>query len=169
MMNEKFSIPAAGGIIRKIENNQEFILLQDRVKPDYKSTSGIIEIPAGKIREFENIFSCLKREVFEETGLAIDKIEGEDTAEVIKIKDYEVLSYTPFSSCQNLKGSYPIMVQVFICTVKHNEISIEESSESQNIRWIPVDKLRILLKEHPEQFFPMHIGTLRKYCDKVEL
>ena len=163
-MNEKFSIPAVGGIIQKRENGKDYILIQDRVKPNYNSASGIIEIPAGKIREFENIFSCLRREIFEETGLSIEHIEGEESSEILLINGYEVLSYKPYSCCQNLMGDYPIMVQVFLCTVKENEISLKGSNESQNIRWANVEELKMLLIESPELFFPMHISTLRRYC-----
>ncbi len=163
-MSEKFAIPGVGGIIRKIEQGEEFILIQDRVKSDYKSNLGIIEIPAGKIREFENIYSCLKREIFEETGLTVESIEDEDSSEIIKINDYEVLSYIPFSSCQNISGDYPIMVQVFLCTVLHEELTMTESNESKNIRWINKKELKEMLEENPEYFFPMHINTLKKYC-----
>ncbi len=40
----------------------------------------MIEIPAGEIREFENIYDCLRREIHEETGLEVTYIEGEDEA-----------------------------------------------------------------------------------------
>ena len=164
-MKESFAIPGVGGIIRKFNNGLEYILIQDRVKFNYKFESGIIEIPAGKIREFENIYSCLRREVLEETGLHILTIEGEDVSETILINDYEVLSYTPFSSCQNLSGSYPIMVQVFLCTVKDEGLITKESNESKNIRWIEKTELKKLLEMQPESFFPMHITTLKKYCN----
>lgn len=38
----------------------------------------MLEIFVGKIREYENIFEVLKREVKEEIGLIIIKILGED-------------------------------------------------------------------------------------------
>lgn len=163
-MEEKFAIPGVGGIIRKQIESEEFILVQDRFKEEYKDSEAILEIPAGKIREYENIYTCLKREVFEETGLVVQSIEGEKDSVILKANNYEVLSYTPFSSCQNLSGHYPIMVQVFLCSVKDEELKIRESNESKNIRWISKSDLRTLLNE-PHNFFPMHISTLKKYCD----
>ena len=63
---ELFSKPGVGGIIEKNISGIDYILIQDRYKDDAKSESGLIEIPAGKIREFENIFDCLRREIWEE-------------------------------------------------------------------------------------------------------
>ncbi len=164
-MVEKFAIPGVGGIIRKYNNNsQEYILVQDRVKPNYENMKGIIEIPAGKIREFENIYSCLRREIYEETGLSVEEIDGEDLSEIIKINNYEVLSYEPYSSSQNISGDYPILVQVFLCTVNDGKDPIKESDESKNIRWITKEELKRLLLEEIDSFFPMHISTLKKYC-----
>ena len=75
---EKFAIPCVSAIIEKIVNNEKYILIQTRQKEDGAETNGMLEIPAGKIREYENVFVALRREVKEETGLTITKILGED-------------------------------------------------------------------------------------------
>ena len=54
-MNEIFVKPAVGAIITKQTDNNEFILVQDRKKNSADGTDGLLEIPAGKIREYENI------------------------------------------------------------------------------------------------------------------
>lgn len=58
---ELFCKPGAGGIIEKNINGIDYILVQDRYKEDAKSEMALIEITAGKIRELENIFDCLRR------------------------------------------------------------------------------------------------------------
>ena len=58
---EQFSIPGAGAIIVKVRDGIEHILLQDRDKADAPNEAGLLEIPAGKIRAFENIFDTLRR------------------------------------------------------------------------------------------------------------
>ena len=93
MREEKFSIPGVGGIIERKIDEIDHILVQSRCKDDALSEYGLIEIPAGKIREFENIYDCLRREVFEETGLIVDYILDEDESKVFKTQDYEVLNY----------------------------------------------------------------------------
>ncbi len=56
---EKFAIPCVAAIIEKIVNNEKYILMQTRQKEDGTETNGMLEIPAGKIREYENIFELI--------------------------------------------------------------------------------------------------------------
>ena len=52
---ERFAIPGAGGLIRSRHGGDEWILVQERDKPGAPSETGLLEIPAGKVRAFENI------------------------------------------------------------------------------------------------------------------
>lgn len=160
---EAFSKPGAGGIIEKTVNGIDYILIQERFKDDAKAEEGLIEIPAGKIREFENIYECLKREIWEETGLEVIEIEGEKDAIIFEANGYKVLNYTPFSCSQNIEGTYPIMVQIFICKVKGDVL--ESTNETKNVRWISLKDLKELLNKEEECFYPMHVTTLHKYIN----
>lgn len=165
MDEEKFAIPGAGGIITRIINNEEYILLQERVKKGAENEYGLLEIPAGKIRAYENIYDCLRREIYEETGYEVDRIEGENESKIIEINGYKVLSYKPFANAQNIMGYYPIMVQVFICSVKNDDKIHKESNESKNIRWERVSKIREMIKNR-DRFYPMQIAALEEYLFK---
>jgi 8-oxo-dGTP pyrophosphatase MutT (NUDIX family) len=165
--DERFAIPGVGGIIIKCADGKPHILIQERHKKDARSESGLIEIPAGKIRQFENIYDCLRREVWEETGLCLSSIEGEDEAELMEVNGYRVLSYHPFASSQNLEGSYPIMVQVFICHVRDDAELIDESNESKNLRWVDFSELGNMLEDR-KSFYPMHIATLVRFLKREE-
>ena len=112
---EKFAIPCVAAIIEKIINNEKYILIQTRQKENRAETNGMLELPAGKIREYENIFEALRREVKEETGLSITKILGEDNQISNFIKGNEVISYTPYCITQNLSGAYSIILNTFLC------------------------------------------------------
>ena len=158
---ESFAIPGAGAIIEKKINSKDYILVQDRWKDNAPMEKGLIEIPAGKIRAFENIFDCLRREVKEETGLDVIEIEGEAESQVCEINGYKVLNYNPFSSSQNINDHYPIMVQIFICKVSGKIIKM--TNETRNIRWISLEELGIALKKCVNSFYPMHVDTLKKY------
>ncbi len=160
-MNEKFAIPAVGAIIERTENREDYILIQDRLKPS-KEGWGYVEIPAGKVREFEDVYSCLRREVWEETSLKINYVEGEENSKVISYDNYEVLSYEPFTCAQNICGDYPVIVQIFICHADEGEMA--ESIESKNIRWILVEELEELI-EDKEFFYPIHRETIKRYID----
>jgi len=167
MQNEKFSIPGAGALIERTVANERYILVQERFKDGAEHENGLLEIPAGKIRANESIYECLRREIFEETGYRTKRIVGEDTSEIVHSNGYSVLSYEPFSSAQNVADGYPIMVQVFLCEIEDDQESHDGSDESRNIRWMKVDDVRKLLSNY-SLFYPMHIGTLKKYCDKIE-
>lgn len=164
-IKETFSIPGAGGIIVKKINCQEHILLQMRYKPNAVEENGLLEIPAGKIRAFESIFDTLKREIKEETGLVVTEILGENLSSIYKGNNYKVINFTPFSCSQNLEGSYPIMVFVFICHVEGNLLPY--SDEAKNYKWTSIEEVRDLLEKSPESFYPMHVDTLKKYVSMM--
>lgn len=153
--------PGVAGIIEKVIDGSEYILIQQRFKKDTPLENGLIEIPAGKIREFENIFDCLRREIKEETGLDVTEIEGEKDSVFYENNGYRVLSYVPFTSAQNVFGDYPIMVQTFICRVK-GEV-LQSSDETQNIKWLSLKELKELLRKDESKFYPMHVLTLKKF------
>lgn len=69
MPYEVFAKPCVGAIIEKNIGGIPHILLQTRQKSDGDKTNGKLEIPAGKIREYESVLDALRREVREETGL----------------------------------------------------------------------------------------------------
>lgn len=158
---ERFSIPGVGGLIIKDIGNIEHILLQTRCKSDAPDEDGLLEIPAGKIRAFENIFDTLKREIKEETGLDVVEILGEDRLSVYEGNNYKVINFMPFSCSQNIEGTYPIMVFVFICRVTGDLLPF--SDESKDYRWTPISEINEILTNRPEVIYPMHIDTLKKY------
>ena len=157
---EVFAKPGVGGIIIRNIDGVDYILIQERCKEGGGAENGLIEIPAGKIREFENIFDCLKREIWEETGLKVIEIEGESDAVTIEANGYKVLNYTPFACAQNLEGIYPIMVQTFICKVEGE--ALERTNETKNIRWISLKELKDMLDNKENEFYPMHVVALKK-------
>ena len=148
---EKFAIPCVAAIIEKIVNNEKYILIQTRQKEDGAETNGMLEIPAGKIREYENIFRALRREVKEETGLTITKILGEDRQIPNLIGGNEVISYTPYCVTQNLSGAYSIILNTFLCEAEGELLT--ETNESQNIHWMKIEELKKFLKIILKKYF----------------
>lgn len=117
-----------------------------------------------KIREYENIFDCLRREVWEETGLELIEIQGEKETMTCECNGYMVVSFNPFYSSQNMSGGYSIVVQTFICKAK-GEL-LKQSDESVNIRWISVQDLEMLLEKDESKFYPMNINALKNMLKK---
>lgn len=138
--------------------------MQERQKENGGTENGMIEIPAGKIREYENIFDALRREVWEETGLHITEIAGEKDTVVTAVNGYKVISYSPFCCTQNLSGGYSLILQTFICHAEGTLLA--KTNETVNMRWVTRQKCREMLLNSADSLFPMHINALKKYLGK---
>lgn len=160
---EKFAKPAVGAIIEKKIDGEKFILVQERRKENGGKENGMLEIPAGKIREYENIFEALRREVKEETGLIITRIDGEESSTQSNVNGNQVISFQPYCVTQNLSGAYSLILNTFICEA--DGVLAESTDETQNIRWEKADLIRDILKANPESFFLMHVNALKKYFE----
>jgi len=160
-MEERFAKPCVGAIIEKEIRHEKHILIQTRRKEDGGKTNGMLEIPAGKIREYEEIFSALRREVKEETGLTITKIEGENRAVFSETNGITTASFTPYCVTQNLSGAYSIILHTFLCEAEGELLS--STNETENIHWMKICDAKRLVEKEPEKIFFMHINALRKY------
>lgn len=160
-MKETFAIPAVGAIIVKRTEDQEFILVQNRKKNNGDGMDGLLEIPAGKIREYENIFDALRREVWEETGLQLTTIQGEDAGKFLDVDGNQTIIFSPYCVTQNLSGAYSIILSTFLCEAE-GEL-LERTDETENIRWMSREELKEIVEHSPESIFLMHVHALRKY------
>lgn len=160
-MTETFAIPCVGAIISREIDGQRHILIQERRKESGGIENGLLELAAGKVREYENVFDALRREVHEETGLRVTRILSEDQRTVRTVNGYEVMSFTPFCTTQNLSGGYSIILHTFVCEAAG--ILLEGTTETANIRWISTDDCRAILRQRPTKFYPLHLNALAKY------
>ena len=161
MSYEVFAKPCVGAIVEKNIGGVPHILLQTRQKPGGDETNGKLEIPAGKIREYESVWDALRREVREETGLRITEISGEETVLPMHSCGAETIAVEPFCVTQNLSGAYSILLLTFVCRAEGELLARTE--ETEDIRWVPVAAVEQLVREEPERFFFMHLQGLRKY------
>lgn len=160
-MEEMFAIPAVGAIIVKKVGDDEFILVQNRKKNNGDGMDGLLEIPAGKIREYENIFEALRREVWEETGLHLTTVQGEDASYLLDVAGNRTIIFSPYCVTQNLSGAYSIILSTFLCEAEGD--LLEQTNETENIRWMKRDTLKEIVHNSPESIFLMHVHALRKY------
>lgn len=160
---EVFAKPCAGAIIGKIIDGEKHILLQTRHKSGGGDTNGKLEIPAGKIREYEDVFSTIRREVLEETGLTVTKIYGEVFSTVTAVGNVKTVSFEPFCITQNFSGAYSIILNTFICEAEGEPLS--STDETQNIGWVNISEVRRIVENEPDRVFFMHINALKKYLN----
>src|SRR5574341_2340059 len=70
------NVPIVSAIIEREHNRKKKILVQTRWKPDRDPLySGTLEIPAGGMQVYENVYDAVKREVLEETGLRVTRFD----------------------------------------------------------------------------------------------
>ena len=165
MEREVFAKPCVGAIIEKSVAGDKYILIQTRQKEDGGLTNGMLEIPAGKIREYEDIFTALRREVKEETGLRVTRIDGEELSVYTKIGEVTTVSFTPYCITQNLSGAYSIILHTFL--VEAEGSILEKTNETENIHWMKIADLKKLIEDSPEDIFFMHINALKKYLTQL--
>jgi len=160
-LEERFSIPCVGAIIERTVSGERCVLVQTRRKPGGGDTNSKLEIVGGKIREYEDVFAALRREVYEETGLQVTMIRGEEGKTLDFSAGAAFQSFEPFCVTQNMSGAYSIILMTFLCEAEGEPLS--ETDEAENIRWMPVHELRESVEKHPEDWFFMHLNELRKY------
>ena len=161
MSLESFCIHGVSAIIQRIIEGEKYILIQERQKGFDSPETGLIEVPCGKVKSGESVFDCIRSKVLIETGLSITKIYGEENFEVIKFKDYNVLSYIPFFSSQNTGDNYPLAMDTFICEA--DGLALLESFDAKNIRWVTLNELKNMLIDSQDSFYPMIIEPLKHY------
>lgn len=161
MKNEIFAKPCVGAIIEKTIDGEKYILVQTRQKADGGETNGKLELPAGKIREYEDIFSALRREVREETGLRVTQIYGEESVRSTASGDVTTISFSPYCITQNLSGAYSIILFTFVCEAESELLPCTD--ETADIHWMKRTSLEQLVREAPQSIFFMHLNALKKY------
>jgi 8-oxo-dGTP diphosphatase len=136
-------------IIERTQNGIMEIIVQTRNKPNGPKR---IELPGGRIEQYESLITALIREVKEETGLDVVEIEGEDTRidTVGMDPDFEVECIRPFGAYQTIKGPFDSVGVYFRCKAE-GELLIS-GDETTHIRWITVDEVNRLINEDPLQF-----------------
>lgn len=143
-----FYVNARAFIERKYEGTLE-IIVQTRVKPTEPER---LELPGGRLELFEPILDGLYREVFEETGLKVIRVEDEDARMDTRglNSEFEVECVKPFCTYQTVKGPFDSVGMYFICTVA-GEL-IENGDDTVRVHWRPVEDIRKLMADDPLQF-----------------
>jgi len=124
------------------------ILVQVRNKPHEGGKS--IELPGGRVDEFESLIGALRREVREETGLELVQIEGLDTRIETKGIDTNVECLQPFAAYQTLSGPVDSMGIYFRCRVEGK--LLKSGDDTERPHWMPVAEIARMLNSDPEQF-----------------
>jgi 8-oxo-dGTP pyrophosphatase MutT (NUDIX family) len=157
-------------ILEKRINNKLHIFIQTRWKPIISPTySGMVEIPAGCVDPYENIYEALCPEVKEETGLTVTKFINDFHGEISenRVNDKNHV-FSPFLCQQSLStdGGLPWVGFVFRCKVI-GKIKMQKE-EAKDPRWISIDDLKTLIEKKSETIFPLQYPVLKQYVSILD-
>lgn len=142
------------------------LLIQRRSASEKRKSC--IELPGGRIEEFESIPSALKREVLEETGLNVIEIQGIETKIDTQREDSNVECLQPFAVYQTTKGPVDSMGVYFRCKAE-GEI-LERGDNTEQIRWIGTEELAEWFTQRDDfcwvdraglTFYLKHMGAIK--------
>lgn len=127
---------------------------------------GMIELPAGGIEAYEDVYDALYREVKEETNLEIVRIIDNYKGEKLSTRENdESFVFKPFICQQVTKSNngLPWIGFVFLCEVK-GEVKIQKS-EAKDPKWLTLGELENLLKSK-EKIFILQYPVLKYFVEE---
>jgi 8-oxo-dGTP pyrophosphatase MutT (NUDIX family) len=138
----------ARAIIERLTERGVEIVIQNRSRPH----RGIkeLELPGGRIEEYESWVDALVREVYEETGLNVVHIHGAETRVEATRSDARIECLQPFAVFQTLEGPIDATGVYFRCTAT-GEL-LHEGDNTEEIRWVPVQQVAEWVRRNPDQF-----------------
>ena len=158
-------IPVVSAILLKRDGGELRIFLQTRWKPTTSPTySGMIEIPAGSVESYENVYDALKREVREETNLDVVRVIDDYHGDVVKPSERDkAFVFKPFICQQVLQTNdgLPWIGFVFLCEVE-GEVRIN-TDEAKEPKWVSVSELKAMIANKPESIFPLQLPALEYF------
>lgn len=164
-------IPVVSAILLKKENGELRIFLQTRWKPKTSPAySGMVEVPAGVVESYENVYDALKREVKEETNLDIVRIINDYRGNVVRPRRRDrAFVFKPFLCQQVLQtnNGLPWIGFVFLCEVK-GEVRVDKK-EAKDPRWVSIRELRQMIQKTPKAIFPLQLPVLEYFAKNFRM
>lgn len=157
-----WAIPVISAIIERDGADGPEILVQTRIAAYDTVYSGSLEIPAGKIDSFENVYDTVVREVKEETGLDITEITPPRSSRTFETsRNDAAMVFQPYCCQQLTKGSISWIGFVFLCKAK-GELRAADG-ETKDVRWMNIKELKTLIETSPDKIFTLQLPVLDFY------
>ncbi len=158
MGDENLVVPVVAGLVFPDEGRGR-LLLQRRDKRDV--VRGRWEIPMGRWRAGETPVEAVTREVEEETGLRVVRVEAPS-------REYRAAPGRPFLALQPLTvtigvgGAYPALHLAFACIAEGDPRPLP--GETAEPAWVTIERVQEMLGK-PEAFTGPALAILRTWLD----
>ncbi|MCX6702747.1 MAG: NUDIX domain-containing protein [Candidatus Wolfebacteria bacterium] len=168
-MDQEPRVVVSAIIIKKDEDGIK-IFTQARWKPESSPTySGMIEIPAGGIDSYENVYDALKREIKEECSLDIVRIINDYQGPITQIREKDkFFAFKPFICQQALETDegLPWVGFVFLCEAK-GDVRLNPH-EAKDPAWLSLNELADIVHNKPDTIFPLQLPVLQYFLEWSE-
>ena len=135
----------ARAIIQRDRNGAQEVYLQYRMKP---GEPRVLELPGGRVEEFESIGAVLRREVHEETSHVVSAVNTTSTRAVTATTGSTEVECLPvYAAYQTTRGAIDSIGFYFLCTA---EGEVSGSDESEQGSWFGLEQVARLLVDSPE-------------------
>lgn len=169
-MQQLKTIPVVSALLLKKKDNELRVFIQTRWKPKVSPAySGMLEIPAGAIDSYENVYDALKREIKEETNLDVIRIINDYHGDVLKPNKHDkAFVFKPFICQQVLQtdNGLPWIGFVFLCEVK-GDVRIN-TKEAKDPKWLSIQELKRKIEKFPETIFPLQLPVLKYFIENFK-
>ncbi|MFC3906654.1 hypothetical protein [Clostridium disporicum] len=145
------------------EDGKEYILLEENKK--LKDNDIIFELPSGVIRESENIYGCLRREL-NDNGFEVTKIFGEDKCNELSNEEELVIVFKPFCVSQSDTERNLIITNTILCEVDNTKAKMVNNKSGY--KWVCSDDLQAMLVDQKANISAHNIAALKLFCKSLK-
>lgn len=134
------------------------VLIQRSQRPGLPPS---LELPGGRLEEYESILEALAREVREETGLKVTQILDETDHIVTSSREADLECLRPFFVYQTIRGPVDSTGFFFRCHAEGELLAVGDAAVDH--RWVTLQELEQAFQEEPEQFDWLTQGAINYY------
>lgn len=121
----------------------------------------MFELPGGVIRESENVYGCLRREL-NAKGLRVTKIFGKDKCNELSKEDQALTVFKPFCVSQSFNDNNLIISNTILCEVV--KARVKNVRNKSDFKWVCTDDLKAMLVDQKDNISAHNIATLKLFC-----
>lgn len=158
--NVKFVVNA---IVLMREDYKEYILFKENKKQHANDI--IFELPGGVIRDSENVYGCLRREL-NSKGFEVTKIFGEDKCNELSNEDGLFTVFKPFCVSQSNTERNSIITNTILCEI--DNANAKTVNKKSGYKWVCTDDIETMLIDQKENISAHNIAALKSFCKSLK-